>query len=197
MTTSELSFYPLETKDKTAVTLMGWKGIMGWFPWKIGGCLCCWSSCWPIVVVFLLPLCGTMVTMVMGVSLPVEFRTTLLDCFLAQLVSIGTVALYLCCFGMRGNGPSGNCKTVPPSPLVLAASLSFSTTSPAAAALPLLSPLSHKNFLAGWKVGKKQWLGMGCHIHRSFHWSVPDKMHPPSISGHGIPPTETTPMAVM
>lgn len=69
------------------------------------------------------------VTVVMGVSLPVEFGATLVDCFLAQLVRIGTVAPGPCYTAVWGNGPTGNCKTVPPAPLVLAASQSFSTTS--------------------------------------------------------------------
>lgn len=67
----------------------------------------------------------------------------------AQLVSIGTVAQCPCHTGMWGNGPSSNCKTVPAALLVLAASLSFSTTSPVAAPLPLLSLLSRKNILEG------------------------------------------------
>lgn len=48
---------------------------------------------------------AAVVTLVIGVSLLVEFGATLLDCFLVQLVSIGTVAPHPCPSGVWRNGP--------------------------------------------------------------------------------------------
>lgn len=143
MITSKLSCCPLGTKDKTAATpgqpichpplppalsKNGMAGSYGIIPMADGHAGIAWSSCLPAVVIFLLPLSVAMVRVVMGVYLPVEFSATLLDWFLAQLVSTSTVAPCPCLTGMWGNGPSGNCETVPPAPLVLAASQSLSIT---------------------------------------------------------------------
>lgn len=166
--------FPLGTKDKTAATPgqpmcpptpeQKWDGGGLWDDsddrWGVlalpgaAACLWCCFSCSLIV--------AAMVMLVMGVSLPMEFSGTLLDCFLAQLISIGTVAPCPCHTGMWGNDPMATVKLCPQPRWSW---LQYHT--PAAAPLPLLSPLSCKNISEGWEVREKQWLGMGCHVLRS------------------------------
>lgn len=107
-------------------------GVYGMILMADGGVGIAWSSCLPVEVISLVLSVAAMVTVVMEFTIGMvnwmEFSANLLDCFLTQLVSIGTVAPCPYLTGMWGNGLTGNCKTVPPAPLILASSQSLSTT---------------------------------------------------------------------